>query len=184
MPNNLTIAFLAGALAFAGFPAIALDLPDYGSKNFSPSGDTPTYFANETAPVSARTADTTARDWSAVDAEAPVPSAVASTNTPHTAAGRHGRFASAPKSGRHAFGKARGSSHATGSAKANITKAAWTVSHHASAAGAKTSVRSGPVSAAKTTSVKHGRANPRHARAAVTYPAVSLSDAKAVPTEA
>jgi len=60
-----TILF-AGAFAVAAAPAIAVDLPDYGSKNFSPAGDTPSYFANEAAPVSARTADTTARDWSAV----------------------------------------------------------------------------------------------------------------------
>src|SRR5580692_6972898 len=76
---KLTITFLAGALAYACLPALAVELPDYGSKNFSPSGDTPSYFANEAAPVSARTADTTQGDWSAVDEMA-----------------RHGRHPKAP----------------------------------------------------------------------------------------
>jgi len=76
MLNKLKITFLAGALALVGLPAFAFDLPDSGSKNFSPSGDTPSYFNNETAPLSARTADTTERDWSAVDALAPERQAV------------------------------------------------------------------------------------------------------------
>jgi hypothetical protein len=68
---KLTIAFFASAPAFGSSPAFAADLPDYGSKNFSPPDDTPAHFANEDLPVSARTADTIERDWSAVDAMAP-----------------------------------------------------------------------------------------------------------------
>jgi hypothetical protein len=117
---KLTITYLAGALSFACLPALAVDLPDYGSKNFSPSDETPSYFANEAAPVSARTADTTQGDWSAVDEMAPArpafegprsahghrrhhvdmpssktPADTARPNTarPDTAAGRSGRRA-------------------------------------------------------------------------------------------
>src|ERR1700694_3699050 len=104
MRNTLKIAFLAGALSLAAPPAFALELPDYGSKNFSPSGDTPTYFTNETAPIAARTADTNANDWSAADAAAPVSSAaIASASAPSRSshAARHGPDASGQKTGAH-----------------------------------------------------------------------------------
>src|SRR5215813_12758390 len=99
---KLTITALAGVLGFACLPAFAVDLPDYGSKNFSPSGDTPSYFANESAPVSARTADTTERDWSAVDESA---------RASHSRGGRHGRYAIAGRSGRQGVSRSGGSSH-------------------------------------------------------------------------
>ena len=99
---KLTITFLAGALTFACLPALAVELPDYGSKNFSPSDDTPSYFANEAAPVSARTADTTPRDWSAVDEMAPARSAS------YRHSGQHGRYAVGQRSGRHAAGRSTG----------------------------------------------------------------------------
>jgi hypothetical protein len=109
---KLTITFLAGALSFACLPALAVELPDYGSKNFSPSGDTPSYFANEAAPVSARTADTTQGDWSAVDEMAPARPTFDGTRSAHTH-GRHGRYAVAPRSGRHGAGRGY-STHAAG----------------------------------------------------------------------
>src|SRR5215469_13839205 len=95
---KLTITVLAGVAAFAYVPAFAVDLPDYGSKNFSPSGDTPSYFANESAPVSARTADTTERDWSAVDEMAPTRS-FEGARSANSHRGRHGRYAVAARSG-------------------------------------------------------------------------------------
>ena len=120
---KLTITFLAGALAFACLPALAVDLPDYGSKNFSPSDDTPSYFANETAPVSARTADTTPRDWSAVDEMAPVRPAFQGTRSAHGHRGRHGRYAVAQTSGRHGSGSYGGKGVRATSAKHNKTGA-------------------------------------------------------------
>ena len=105
---KLTIVLLAGALAVAAVPARAVDLPDYGSKNFNPSGDTPSYFANESAPVSARTADTTPRDWSAVDEMAPARPTFDGARSAHTHSGRHGRYAVAQRSGRHGAGRAAG----------------------------------------------------------------------------
>src|ERR1700746_4114676 len=98
---KLTITFIAGALAFACLPALAVELPDYGSKNFSPSGDTPSYFANEAAPGSARTADTTQGDWSAVDEMAPARPAFEGTRSVHGPRARHGRYAVVQTSGRH-----------------------------------------------------------------------------------
>src|SRR5438094_33783 len=111
MPNTLVMAFLAGVLALANIPASALELPDYGSKNFSPSGDTPTYFTNEATPVAARTADTTANDWSAVDAAAPEPPQAAFSTPSRGPSGRHGRQASSQRSAKHVFGKPRSAYH-------------------------------------------------------------------------
>ena len=106
---KLTITFLAGALAFACLPALAVELPDYGSKNFSPSDDTPSYFANESTPVSARTADTTQGDWSAVDEMAPARPTFEGTRSAYTHSRGHGRYAVAQRSGRHGAGRAAGS---------------------------------------------------------------------------
>jgi hypothetical protein len=114
---KLTITFLAGALTFACLPALAVELPDYGSKNFSPSGDTPSYFANEAAPVSARTADTTQGDWSAVDEMAPAGRALEGTRSAHGHRGRHGRYAAARTSGRHGAGRYGGKAVRTTSGK-------------------------------------------------------------------
>lgn len=105
---KLTITFLAGALALACLPALAVELPDYGSKNFSPSEDTPSYFANESAPVSARTADATQGDWSAVDEMAPARPIFEGTRSAYTHGRGHGRYAVAQRSGRHGAGRAAG----------------------------------------------------------------------------
>jgi hypothetical protein len=168
MPNKLTITFLAGALALAGPPAFAGDLPDSGSKNFDPPGDTPSYFSNETAPVSARTADTTERDWSAVDALAPDRPAARAAPSAHQGGGKHGR------SGRYGAGQS------TRFAKASAGAGTSTASvHYASAqsktaskkpgwaASAKSTPKDATPSAAKTTSGKHWRTGARHARAAI-----------------
>jgi hypothetical protein len=159
MLNRWTIAFVAGAFAFAGLPASALDLPDYGSKNFNPPSDTPTHFANETAPVSARTADTTANDWSDVDAIAPAQSATAASERRGTHAGRHGRHASAQRHGRSA-------KHGTHSARTGSRNPAW-------AGGTRGASKSAAIGSTKTNAAKHGKAGARQARAAVTYPAVT-----------
>ena len=132
---KLTITFLAGALTFACLPALAVELPDYGSKNFSPSDDTPSYFANEAAPVSARTADTTQGDWSAVDEMAPARPVFEGTRSAYTHSRGHGRYAVGQRSGRHAAGRG--------------------YSTHAAGGGGGTAVR--------TTGAKHGKPSARHA---------------------
>ena len=145
--TKLTIAFFASALAFASPPAFAGDLPDYGSKNFRPSEDTPTHFVNEDLPVSARTADATERDWSAVDAMAPAPPP-GSSRSAHRSAGRHGRYVFAHGPGRHTTAGLSGSAYGMRS---------LSVRYHATPAGAT-----------KTMSVKHGKPGARHASAAGT----------------
>jgi hypothetical protein len=135
---KLRIILFAGAFAIAAAPAVAVDLPDYGSKNFNASGDAPSYFANENAPVSARTADTTERDWSAVDEMAPARS-FEGVRAAHSHRGRHGRYAVAPRSGGHGTGRYAGKVHS----------AAQT--------------RNG--GSARTTTAKHGKSGARHANA-------------------
>lgn len=152
---------LAGALAVAAVPAFAIDLPDYGSKNFSPSGDTPSYFANEAAPVSARTADTTQHDWSAVDDMAETES-VERTRAAYTHSGRHGRYSVAQRSGRHASGRS-GVAH---SARVSATVGYAGRTTHNSAAQTRS------VSAVKTTS-KRGKPGARHASAGAAPSAVN-----------
>jgi hypothetical protein len=123
MPNKLTIAFVAGGLAVASCPAFAADIPDYGSKNFSPTGDTPSYFANESTPVSVRTADTTANDWTAEEAAAPTPSMTSPVSSAHRITGRYAKYAPAQRSGKHIPGKPGAMGHSTGSPRASTPKA-------------------------------------------------------------
>ena len=134
---KLKIAFLAGALAIAGSPALAFELPDTGSKNFSASGDTPTYFKNEAAPVSARTADTSERDWSAVDEAAP---ANLEPAIRRESGHRHGRYAMGHRVG-HAAGAASGKPAAGRFAKAHPGQ----------------STRTAPPGSAKNLSARHGK---------------------------
>ena len=141
---KLTIAFFASALACASSPGLAVDLPDYGSKNFSPSDSTPTYFANENVSVSTRTADTSERDWSAVDAIAPA-RPVGHARWAHRGGG-HGRYALAHGSGRHAAGGSGAHPMRTPSLR------------HPAGTGAP---------AARTTSARHNKPGPRHVSAAL-----------------
>jgi hypothetical protein len=172
MLYRLKSAGFAGALALASLPAFALELPDSGSKNFSPGSDTPTHFTNEAAPVSARTADTTATDFSAEEAAAPIPS------MGRPAAPRHRNTARHSKSG-----KTRGDNHSARSAKPHSGHGVRTASaYHSPAQARTTGRRSAPVeksarvagpkgmtpSAAKTANAKHGKSAARNAGPAVT----------------
>ena len=183
MLKNLTLIFLEAALAFVSFMAFAIDVPDYGSKNFSPIGDTPTYFINESIPVSTRTADTTAGDSTAQEAAAPMPCVAAAVPSAHRNAGRHARYAPVQRSSMHTPGKSRDTDHPTRSAKANRGEATKTASLRNSAtqarsvskktvwsANARGTTKSRAAGSANTTTAKHGKPIARHAREAVTRP--------------
>lgn len=148
---KLTITFFASALTFACLPVFAGDLPDYGSKNFSPAGDTPSYFANESTPISARTADTTESDWSAVDEMAPARPRFESARSSHSNGGRHGRYAVAERSGRQGVNRT-GSGHPA-------RAVSWGGARRGSVG-----LVAGTGSAAKTTGAKH-KPSARHASA-------------------
>ncbi len=51
MPGTLTRFVFAAAIACTALPALGAGMPDYGTKNFSPGGDTPSYFSNENRAV-------------------------------------------------------------------------------------------------------------------------------------
>ena len=132
---NLKITFLAGALAFACLPALGAELPDYGSKNFSPSGDTPSYFTNEAAPVAARTADTTEPDWSAVDEMTPARPSLERTRSAHIHSGGHGRY----RAGTHVTGGGKAPVVLRGTTSAKATGGRHgRAARHASASGLHT----------------------------------------------
>jgi hypothetical protein len=165
MLYRLMTAVLIGAFSLASLPVLALDLPDSGSKNFSPGNDTPTHFANESVPVSARTADTTASDFSAEEAAAPIPSVVRPKASAHHSTARHGKYAS---------GKSRGNNHSARGAYHSSAQAGTAGRRPASAAKSVRVAGSGSKSvtpsAAKSATAKHGKAGARHAQIAVTPP--------------
>jgi hypothetical protein len=43
----LTRLAVAAVIAGAAVPGLSAEMPDFGTKNFSPGGDTPAYFSNE-----------------------------------------------------------------------------------------------------------------------------------------
>ena len=170
MLKNLSTIFLEGALAFVSFTAFAIDTPDYSSKNFSPAGDTPTYFTNESIPVSTRTEDTTAGDSTAQEAAAPMPCVAAAIPSAHRKADRHAGYASVQRSSMHTPGESRHTGQATRSAKAKRGAARKTASLRNSvtqarsvskktvwSANAKGTMKSGTASSAKITTAKHGK---------------------------
>src|SRR3981189_3518535 len=130
----MMIAGLTGAIALASAPTLALDLPDTGSKNFSPGNDTPTHFANESVPVSARIADTTAGDFSAEEAAAPMPSVARPSASAHPRTARH----SAQKSTKHISRKGRGHNHSARAATVNSGGSVRTASAYHFPAQART----------------------------------------------
>jgi len=168
-----TITLIAGALALAFMPAHAVELPDAGSKNFNPSGDTPGYFTNESAPASARIADTTQNDWSAVDDAAPARSTVGNTRSAGNHAGGHGKH-----SGRHG---AASKVHSTRVASAGHAKGGATASGRYSAAQKTNANRKlvlaantrSAASGTKTTGSRHGKPSANHANAGATHASVN-----------
>jgi hypothetical protein len=51
MPVTLTRFAYVAAFLYAAAPAWGAGMPDYGSKNFSPGGATPSYFTNENSAI-------------------------------------------------------------------------------------------------------------------------------------
>jgi hypothetical protein len=151
MQIKSTIAAAAAAFALASVPALAVEMPDYGSKNFTTPGVAPSYFTNESGAISARGPDTAAIPDETDDATA---SDVPLVN-PGT--GRHGKHASAGKSGKHASGKSGGHGGLTQYAKASSAKS--------------TAGRSGTqAGAGKTGTTKHAKSGIRQHAAVAPAP--------------
>jgi hypothetical protein len=117
MPHTLIrLAFIA-AVAGAAIPAWGAGMPDFGTKNFSPGGDAPSYFSNENgAPGTTEMTDDGADDIPARSmrpASAPR-SADWATSAPH------GKFLAA----RGSISRSTGQWHSAGSAYAIRAKSA------------------------------------------------------------
>ncbi len=146
MQMKLTIAVAAAAFALASFPALAVEMPDYGSKNFTTPGVAPSYFTNENGAASARGPDTASAP--AADETDDVTAADVPLVNPGT--GRHG------KSGKHASAKSNGHGGSTHYAKAPSAKSTG------AATAKSTAARSGTQSgASKTGTTKHAKSGIR-----------------------
>jgi hypothetical protein len=101
MPGMVKRFVLAAALAGAAIPAWSAGMPDYGTKNFSPGGDAPSYFSNENGSALGLAANESMDDGG----DAPIRSvrAAAEPNDGAWTASRHrhGKFASSRRSGSH-----------------------------------------------------------------------------------
>jgi hypothetical protein len=170
MQNKLTIALVAAAVALASSLAFAADMPVDGTKNFTAPGDAPSYFANETAPASARVAN----QATFTEDEVPAPE----VGPPAT--DRGGKRASTRKSTKHASGKSKGSGGSAHYTKASSSKSNRSEVTHASgtrsASAAKGSGKSGtPAAAGKVNTTKHAKSGIRQQAAAVPRTTVPAS---------
>ena len=162
MQNKLTIALVAATFALASYPAFAADMPVDGTKNFTAPGDAPSYFANETAPESARVAN----QATFTEDEVPAP------EVGQPATDRGGKHASARRSTKHASGKSKGSGGSAHYGRAPSSRSIrGEVAHTSetrSASAAKGSGKSGtPAAAGKVNTTKHAKSGIRQQAAAV-----------------
>jgi hypothetical protein len=174
MQIKLKIALAATGFALAIIPAVAVEMPTDGSKNFSTPNDAPAYFANEAVPESARVANPatfTSEDVAAApDVEPAYPSGAET--------GRHGKHASAHKSAKHALGGSKGygaSTHypATTASKATRNAALHTAAKNTnagsrSASSVKAAGKSGmPAGESRSSTTRHAKTGTRQHAAAM-----------------
>ena len=155
MQIKLTIAAIAALFVLVSFPVLAVEMPADGTKNFSPPGSTPSYFANETVPESSRVANPatfTREDVAAV----PEGTEVDPVDLPRAQTGRHGRHASAYRSGKHGFAGGMG--------------AYRNAALHHTASATKSHGSSATAGAGRTNATKHAKTNIRQHAAAVPAP--------------
>ena len=174
MQTGLRIALAAAGFALAAIPAIAVEMPTDGSKNFSTPNDAPAYFANEAVPESARVANPatfTSEDVAAApDVEPAYPSG--------TETGRHGKHASAHKSTKHTFGGSKGHGASTHYPKATAAQVTRNAALHTtakntndrgrSASTVKAAGKSGmPAGESKSSTTRHAKTGTRQHAAAM-----------------
>jgi hypothetical protein len=184
MQIKLKIAVAAAGFALATIPAFAVEMPTDGSKNFSTPADAPSYFTNEAVPEPARVANPASFTSEDVAAAPDVGQASAVATEPE----RHGKHASAHKSGRHASGKSKGYGGSSRYAKSTSSKATRTAALHStaksttvgsrSASAAKTAGKSATTAgASKTSPTKHAKTGTRQHAEAISAGTASLAPA-------
>jgi hypothetical protein len=156
MQIKLTIAVAAAAFALASVPALAVEMPAYGSKNFTTPGVAPSYFTNENGAISARGPDTA----SAPTADETDDPTAADVPLVDPGTGRHG------KSGKHASGKSKGHGGSTHYAAKSTGTA--TAKSTAARSGTQPGVsRTGTTKHAKSGIRQHAASTPETSRASV-----------------
>lgn len=176
MQIKLKIALVAAGFALASLPALAVDMPPDGTKNFSAPGDAPSYFTNETVPEPARVNHPETFD-SQDEGIAPAAAEVGAAAPVRTEIGGFRRHAFAHRSAKHAAGGAKGhggSTHVarTTSSSASRTAALRSNPRHANAATRSTSSAG---STGRTNTTKHARAGTRQHAALSVPPAMVRS---------
>jgi hypothetical protein len=162
MANKLAIIALAAAFAVSILPAQAAGMPDTGTKNFNPGGDTPSYLTNENLAVAPGSAAQPMPSAADDQAEAPPRGAPVSTHATQTATRRHDKHATGRESGHRAIVSGKAKTRPARVASTKLSGQGKSASHSRNApplrASSKTAaVKSGPA--------RHGKANPRHAAA-------------------
>ena len=144
MQTRLKITLAAAGFTLAASPGFAVEMPTDGSKNFSAPSEAPSYFANETAPESARIdrQETFTSEDVATAPDAGPTSPVAAEPE------QHSKHASAHRSTRHGAGKSRGHGGPAHYAKASSSKLTRTAAAHGAPTHTNSGSRSG--SAAKS----------------------------------
>jgi hypothetical protein len=105
MPGLLIRVAFTAAVAGAAIPAWSAGMPEFGTKNFSPGGDAPSYFSNENGVVNAVAGEA----WD--DGDDGATGSVSVGTEPDRATSRfHGRFA-AHQSSDHSAAYVRSSRH-------------------------------------------------------------------------
>jgi hypothetical protein len=134
MPALLTRFVFTAVLACAAIPAWCAGMPDFGSKNFSPGGDTPSYFSNENGAVGVAASET--MDDGSDDASI---RSIETISEPRqiarTTPGRHERFAVGRRSG---YG---GAAHARSARRAGSANAEAMTRHRLPRTGSAKPVR-------------------------------------------
>lgn len=154
MPLSFMRFVLAAAIAGCGLPAWAAGMPDWGTKNFSPGGDTPAYFTNETGAVVGAVAE-----GSDDGADTPLRAAQSTSQPPELAApplSRHGRHMAGRKVASHSVARGAAKSRSAHAERAGNVGAVRMV--HAG--------RAAPTPRATKTALTTHNAAPAHARAA------------------
>jgi hypothetical protein len=163
MPVTLMRFAFVAALVYAAAPAWGAGMPDYGSKNFSPGGATPSYFTNEnTAILGTAETDTDDGADASADMTGSTPESQRADRSSRYRVGHHhgklaGRsFEARATSHSRARGGALRSAAAEGSRTASSGRASGRWAHAAPAASARS---------ARTGGTRPAKAAARHASA-------------------
>jgi hypothetical protein len=160
MPSKLAIVVLAASLAVPIIPAHAAGMPEIGTKNFIPGGDTPSYLTNENLTVAPGSPVEPAADPGIDRTAGPALSKGAPAHSMQIKTRHHGKLADGGKTAHRAAASA-------GTRATHVARTRTAAESKSASRGRSTR----PVRAANTASpattgtARHGKASVRHASA-------------------